>query len=326
MTHHDAGCRRKASVGGRRRYVGPPGTVQVPQPRHGAFDSAAAAAWPRAVVRRGISANGSFGTRPGAIGRDRARQQVSEPAARLAHLGTLGRGDGRRRAVEPWRRPGRSRTDSDTITRIWARFRGRFFLTGNIHIYQLMLKIYGLFFLLLIDVGTIRGFVQLGNTLIRVHRTISTHENAFAGNHFSQASTSIRSILLLRAESSNTLTVDENVALEHRGVPSEHQGLHSALYGDGDDHGVSENSSADFVMNDVQVAVETFLKKSEDKKVSGVFAIIDANGSTIFIGLSRDLYASISGNETRPDRFEFHPFDAECFFHPKKACLRIADS
>ena len=154
-----------------------------------------------------------------------------------------------------------------------------------------------LLFLVLIDVGHIRGFVQIGTTFICV--TTKANSCDFSKLKHTDSSgtsrTSVQRYCRLQAEVRSTSTQNDDVALEHRGVPSEHQGLHSALYGDGDDHGVSEKTSAEFVSNNVLFPADTFLDFSKGKKTGGVFAVLDVSGTTTFVGFSRNLYTSISG-------------------------------
>jgi hypothetical protein len=164
-----------------------------------------------------------------------------------------------------------------------------------------MLKIYSLLFLLLIDVGHIRGFVQINNPFILLKIGRAGCGNTVDQQRF-QSPCYRRSIMLSHAEGQNSIAVDESVALEHRGVPLEHQGLHNALYGDGDDHGVSETLSDEFVMNDVTVDIDSLLTSTKDKKASGVFSIIDSHGEIVFVGMSRNLYISISGDVSKKTR------------------------
>ena len=90
--------------------------------------------------------------------------------------------------------------------------------------------------------------------------------------------------------------VDETTPLEHRGVPTEHQGLHSALYADGDDHGATDQSTTDLVLIDVSLPVSKFLDLSKGKKAAGVFSISGSDGLVKFVGFSRNLHTSLSGS------------------------------
>jgi hypothetical protein len=89
--------------------------------------------------------------------------------------------------------------------------------------------------------------------------------------------------------------VDESTPVEHRGVPAEHQGLHTALYGDGDDHGVSDEKNNELFMSDESMPVAKFLELSKGKKAAGVFSIADRDGNVKFISFTRSLYTSLSG-------------------------------
>ena len=89
--------------------------------------------------------------------------------------------------------------------------------------------------------------------------------------------------------------VDESIPVEHRGVPAEHQGLHSTLYADGDDHGASEQATYELVLSDVSLPIEKFIELSKGKKAAGVFSISGPDGTTKFISFSRNLHLSVSG-------------------------------
>jgi hypothetical protein len=128
--------------------------------------------------------------------------------------------------------------------------------------------------------------------------------DAFSSPHFFKGLASSRSALCRfytgkpRGLVKMTLSpspIDESTPVEHRGVPAEHQGLHTALYGDGDDHGVSDQTSNELFMSDVSLSVAKFLELSKGKKAAGVFSIADRDGNVKFISFTRSLHASLSG-------------------------------
>jgi hypothetical protein len=156
-----------------------------------------------------------------------------------------------------------------------------------------MMKFYALLFALLVDVGHIRGFVQTGSSsMVCTQRRVLLCLQADAAVSLSLDTGRNRLSATIRR---GAVSGNNDVALEHRGVPAEHQGLHSALYGDGDDHGVSDSQSNELVQNDVTSLAETFIEISKGKKVAGVFAILDPSETVTFIGFSRSLHTSISG-------------------------------
>jgi hypothetical protein len=91
---------------------------------------------------------------------------------------------------------------------------------------------------------------------------------------------------------------ESTVPLEHRGVPLEHQGLHSTLYGDGDDHGATEQGSGDLLLQDARMPMAQFLALSKGKKAAGVFAIAGHDGTIKFVSFSRSLHQSLAGKHT----------------------------
>jgi hypothetical protein len=90
--------------------------------------------------------------------------------------------------------------------------------------------------------------------------------------------------------------MEENISIEHREVPSGHQSLHDALYGDGDDHGAAEQDVLeDFALSDVSISVTKFLELASGKRLAGVFSISGPDDRICFISYSRNLFQTISG-------------------------------
>jgi hypothetical protein len=89
---------------------------------------------------------------------------------------------------------------------------------------------------------------------------------------------------------------ENNVPLEDQNVPAAHQGLHSFLYGSDDEHGSTTPSTA--LVNDGTevVPVENWRSRTNRVKVAGVYAVLDRQHQTQYIGYSRDVQQSLEGH------------------------------
>lgn len=90
---------------------------------------------------------------------------------------------------------------------------------------------------------------------------------------------------------------NENVPIEHQNVPGEHRGLHDFLYSAGDEHAATETVTPDIESNGALVMpFEAWCKRSENVKVAGVYAVLDAERRTQYIGYSRNVLLSLKGH------------------------------
>nr|WP_290223510.1 GIY-YIG nuclease family protein [Trichocoleus desertorum] len=89
---------------------------------------------------------------------------------------------------------------------------------------------------------------------------------------------------------------EKNVPLEDQNVPVAHQGLHGFLYSSDDEHG-SNSSSLPMVSEEAEVVpAENWRLLTHRVKVAGVYAILDADRQTQYIGYSRDVQQSLEGH------------------------------
>ncbi|MBD2121144.1 GIY-YIG nuclease family protein [Trichocoleus sp. FACHB-262] len=89
---------------------------------------------------------------------------------------------------------------------------------------------------------------------------------------------------------------EKNVPLEDQNVPAAHQGLHGFLYSSEDEHG-STTSSLPVVPEGAEVVpVENWRSHTHRVKVAGVYAVLDADHQTQYIGYSRDVQQSLEGH------------------------------
>ena len=87
-----------------------------------------------------------------------------------------------------------------------------------------------------------------------------------------------------------------NVPIEHQNVPAAHQGLHSSLYSSDDEHRSTASSIA--LVNDGAevVPAENWRSLTNRVKVAGVYAVLNSESQTQYIGYSRDVQQSLEGH------------------------------
>ncbi len=87
-----------------------------------------------------------------------------------------------------------------------------------------------------------------------------------------------------------------NVPIEHQNVPAAHQGLHSSLYSSDDEHRSTASSVA--LDNDGAEVVpsENWRSLTNRVKVAGVYAVLNSQHQTQYVGYSRDVQQSLEGH------------------------------
>ena len=89
---------------------------------------------------------------------------------------------------------------------------------------------------------------------------------------------------------------ENKIAIEHQNVPVAHQGLHSFLYSSDDEH-TSVTPSITLEGNVAEVVpVEDWRSLTNQVKVAGVYAVLDCDRETQYIGYSRDVRQSLEGH------------------------------
>lgn len=125
------------------------------------------------------------------------------------------------------------------------------------------------------------------------------------------------------------------IPIEDQGVPEEHKGLHESLYGDGDAslvHGAGTRSVSKEMKpfnNDgtTNFSVDEFLKRLEQApKTAGVYRVIDAQGITMYVGMSRDVALSVRAHRTKQGDEAVSSVNLRTFAFPSRARLeRVRD-
>ncbi|MBW4549761.1 MAG: GIY-YIG nuclease family protein [Aphanocapsa sp. GSE-SYN-MK-11-07L] len=87
-----------------------------------------------------------------------------------------------------------------------------------------------------------------------------------------------------------------SVPIEHQDVPQAHRGLHDFLYGAGDQHG-AETVSKPIALHDQVTAVDQWCELAGGSKIAGVYAVLDQDQKTQFVGISRHVSLALSSHQ-----------------------------
>ena len=98
-------------------------------------------------------------------------------------------------------------------------------------------------------------------------------------------------------ESKSVAVIPEstNPAIEHQNVPQEHRGLHDFLYSSADEHGAEIASEVAIATADASPTEDWC---SANAKVAGVYAVLNSNQQTQYIGYSRNVSLSLRSHLT----------------------------
>ncbi|MBW4462688.1 MAG: GIY-YIG nuclease family protein [Nodosilinea sp. WJT8-NPBG4] len=87
---------------------------------------------------------------------------------------------------------------------------------------------------------------------------------------------------------------DAPKAIEHQNVPVEHRSLHDFLYSAADEHAADTAAAPPTASTgNSPLPVANWCDQTEDAKVTGVYAVLDRDGQTQFIGISRNVSLSL---------------------------------
>lgn len=92
---------------------------------------------------------------------------------------------------------------------------------------------------------------------------------------------------------------ENNTPIEHQNVPTSHQGLHGFLYSSDEEHNAHKNSIVPDSDGTSIVAIPEWQNRTENTKVSGVYAVLDSDLIYQYIGYSRDVLRSLKGHITQ---------------------------
>ncbi len=99
----------------------------------------------------------------------------------------------------------------------------------------------------------------------------------------------------------NTENPSSAAEIEHQNVPQEHRGLHDFLYSSTDEHGVETVAPVlvdQVIAADALVALDVWCDAVQNAKVAGVYAVVDQNQQTQYVGYSRNVTLSLRSHLT----------------------------
>ncbi|MFQ4136807.1 GIY-YIG nuclease family protein [Nodosilinea sp. PGN35] len=98
------------------------------------------------------------------------------------------------------------------------------------------------------------------------------------------------------------MTSEQNDApapIEHQNVPVEHRSLHDFLYSAADEH-AAETAAAPPTAStgSTPIPIADWCDQTQDAKVTGVYAVLDRDRQTQFVGISRNVALSLRSHLT----------------------------
>lgn len=111
-----------------------------------------------------------------------------------------------------------------------------------------------------------------------------------------------------------------NVPIEHQNVPEGHQGLHNFLYSSDNEHAATEvTATPDIDCNSTEVLpLEAWCARSQNAKVVGVYAVLDAERRTQYVGYSRNVLLSLNGHVAQNGTSACAFVRVQTFKYPKR--------
>jgi hypothetical protein len=94
------------------------------------------------------------------------------------------------------------------------------------------------------------------------------------------------------------LTIVNNtpdLQIEHQNIPTNHQGLHDFLYSAADEHAVVAQAQIELDRDAILPAIE-WRALAENARVAGVYAVLNTQKQTQYIGYSRNISTSLKGH------------------------------
>ena len=87
-----------------------------------------------------------------------------------------------------------------------------------------------------------------------------------------------------------------DLAIEHQNVPTNHQGLHDFLYSAADEHDTVTIQPQLNLDLDRIFSLSEWQALAENARVAGVYAVLNSDNQTQFVGYSRNVLTSLKGH------------------------------
>ncbi len=116
------------------------------------------------------------------------------------------------------------------------------------------------------------------------------------------------------------MSTENNLPIEHQNVPTGHRGLHEFLYSSDDEHAVEEVSfTSELLNNGVEIMpLAAWHKVAENAKIAGVYAVLNAERRTQYIGYSRNVKISLNGHVAQNSEQNCAYVRVQTFKFPKR--------
>ena len=116
------------------------------------------------------------------------------------------------------------------------------------------------------------------------------------------------------------METQHNPPIEHQNVPINHRGLHEFLYSSEDEHAAIEVSITPELPNNSAeiIDLEAWCAAAENAKIAGVYAVLDAERLTQYIGYSRNVLLSLNSHVTQNGEQKCTFVRVQAFKFPKR--------
>jgi hypothetical protein len=90
--------------------------------------------------------------------------------------------------------------------------------------------------------------------------------------------------------------INKNVPIDNQNVPEGHRGLHDFLYGSDDEHTATETTPQNLDNEAGVMPRGEWCEQAANAKVAGVYAVLDSDRHTQYIGYSRNVRLTLEGH------------------------------
>lgn len=113
---------------------------------------------------------------------------------------------------------------------------------------------------------------------------------------------------------------ENNLPIEHQNVPVNHRGLHEFLYSSDDEHDTTEVAITPTLANNGTdiMPFEIWRTGDQNAKIAGVYAVLDGERQTQFIGYSRNVLLSLNGHVSQYGEQKCAFVRVQTFTFPKR--------
>lgn len=118
------------------------------------------------------------------------------------------------------------------------------------------------------------------------------------------------------------METNKNLPSEHQNVPLEHRGLHDFLYSSDNEHAATVTSTPDLESNGTELlALETWCQQAQNAKVAGVYAVLDAEQRTQYVGYSRNVLLALNSHVAQNGQQTCAFVRVQTFKFPKREAM-----